>query len=1043
VPEGTTRLILASQFKGYRNTMSELTDRLRAFSILMALVLTGSALTGCSRGLYRRQADRESHYLIREKSLGTPWAVPDAFTIDPDPRSRFFDPADPDCPRLPPAGPQLYQYKLPELSHRGGRPVESLPAPLETQPADAPELPVPQDVLQTDGASAGNGPRQAGQGPLRLVAFAEDPAPAGPASAVSDQAADPFLDDITSATDPRAGTKELKFQPVGRAYWNDVPDQCVARMLDFPSVREEYRMSFGAPPPPTLLSTAPRMTVHDLFELAVLNSREYQREKEALYQAALNLSLERYAYATKFTARGNGVDTAYTHHRVDGTTVNTLTVPSAVSGEKLLASGGTLLGRFANDVVLTFNGPTGFAADISSEMLFEITQSVFQRDVVLEPLIQSERDLVYAARRYARYRREFFFDVARTYYSILLTCRGIEIDAQNYFAQVRNYEQAREEVGSEISAAPNVIALNQYEQGVLSARSSLIRQCLQLEDELDRMKLTFGLPTETPIDVDLTELEQLTLRDMIEVNRAQAHRWQVRLRTLRAKDPEDNHGDILTADYSMAERLITWFMQRRRVDPTIDEPVDLYRHRARFRLDAARLDVLDERKNLQEVLTADPPKQRILVFQRQIDMITSLATVVQRQGQLGTRLDLPDGTLDAARVEYSAQLEEFKKLQQGLSDALENNADDTVIVDLIEGATQVLATLDRLSQELDVLIFGHPVESVSLQETLERTDVLMATAQAAFDAAGQGLPPVDISVDDAMLTALVQRLDLMNERGALADRWREVKIAADELRSRLDLNASQTIGTAKNRPFDFSTDNATTRLRLAWDLPLNRKSNRNLYRRTLINYHAGLRNLQQYEDTIKQQVRSQLRNLEQRRVQYPISVAQAALAEEQVLSTRLQLILGLPGVRAPDLLDAYNASRVALGAMVDLRIGYIVERAQFALEMEAMMLDDTGFWPDMDNPQYQPRPDFVYPWNAGSAYGDFPAFLRVSRELRGMLNYAPPGASPGPQPDAGAASAEPDEADEANDVDDAGQADELGWAFPPPAPVVEPAADRR
>ena len=41
------------------------------------------------------------------------------------------------------------------------------------------------------------------------------------------------------------------------------------------------------------------------------------------------------------------------------------------------------------------------------------------------------------------------------------------------------------------------------------------------------MKLVLGLPTETPIDVDLTELEQLTLRDLIEVNREQVRRWQV------------------------------------------------------------------------------------------------------------------------------------------------------------------------------------------------------------------------------------------------------------------------------------------------------------------------------------------------------------------------------------------------------------------------------------------------------------------------------------------------------------------------------------
>ena len=636
----------------------------------------------------------------------------------------------------------------------------------------------------------------------------------------------------------------------------------------------------------------------------------------------------------------------------------------------------------------------GLRRTLARRCCSQITQSVFQRDVLLEPLIQSERDLVYAARSFARFRKEFFFDIASTYYNILLTYRRIEIDAQNYFSQVRNYQQAREEVESEISTAPNVIFLNQFEQGVLTARSTLIQQCLQLEDDLDSMKLTLGLPTETAIDVDLFELEQLTLRDMIEVNREQSRRWQVRLQTLRGKDPKANHGDILTADYSLAERLITWFIQRRRIDPTIPEPIELYRQRARFRLDSARLDALSERQILQEVQTAEPPKQRILVLQRQVDMIDSQLTLIQRQGQLATRLNIPPGELERARAAYKRLLSEFNKLQENLSRALKTNPDDSVIIGLTAGATEVLAALDTLCQDLDVLIFGQPVDAVDVQQTLAQSDALMATTQAAFDAAGQGLPPVDISVDDAMVTSLVQRLDLMNERGALADRWREIKIAADELRSRLDLNASQTIGTAKNRPFGFSMDNANTRLQLAWDLPLNRKRDRNLYRRTLVSYNAELRNLQQFEDTIKQNVRRQLRNLEQARVQYPISVTQAALAEEQVLSTRMQLILGLPGVRAQDLLSAYNDSREALGAMVDRRIGYIVERALFALELEAMMLDDAGFWPDINNPKYQPKPDVVYPWNAGSAYGDFPSFLKVSHELRRMLDYAPPGAGP-------------------------------------------------
>ena len=100
--------------------------------------------------------------------------------------------------------------------------------------------------------------------------------------------------------------------------------------------------------------------------------------------------------------------------------MNTLDIPTTVTADKVLATGGDLLARFANDVVLTFNGPDGFAADIGSELLLDVSQSVFQRDVVFERLTQAERDVVYAAREFARDRKTLFTTLARQYYNLLL-----------------------------------------------------------------------------------------------------------------------------------------------------------------------------------------------------------------------------------------------------------------------------------------------------------------------------------------------------------------------------------------------------------------------------------------------------------------------------------------------------------------------------------------------------------------------------------------------------------------------------------------------
>ncbi len=76
------------------------------------------------------------------------------------------------------------------------------------------------------------------------------------------------------------------------------------------------------------------------------------------------------------------------------------------------------------------------------------------------------------------------------------------------------------------------------------------------------------------------------------------------------------------------------------------------------------------------------------------------------------------------------------------------------------------------------------------------------------------------------------------------------------------------------------------------------------------------------------------------------------------------------------------------------RIGYIVDRARFALDLELMEIDTTGFWPQIDDPDYQPEANLEYPENAGPTYGDIPRFLLVSREIREMLDAPLPGEEP-------------------------------------------------
>ena len=79
---------------------------LGTWTALVGLVLL--ATTGCGRSFYRCQADREVHGLVGCVSDDPRWPL-DGFTIEPDPRSRMFDPFCPDYPPMPPDDPTSHR----------------------------------------------------------------------------------------------------------------------------------------------------------------------------------------------------------------------------------------------------------------------------------------------------------------------------------------------------------------------------------------------------------------------------------------------------------------------------------------------------------------------------------------------------------------------------------------------------------------------------------------------------------------------------------------------------------------------------------------------------------------------------------------------------------------------------------------------------------------------------------------------------------------------------------------------------------------------
>ncbi|MGA1618724.1 MAG: hypothetical protein ACO37F_09445, partial [Pirellulales bacterium] len=68
------------------------------------------AATGCTRGKYYLQADREVSTLLAEKSCDPRWAVPANYNIRQDEKSRFYDAYNQVFPPMPPDDPTSHRY---------------------------------------------------------------------------------------------------------------------------------------------------------------------------------------------------------------------------------------------------------------------------------------------------------------------------------------------------------------------------------------------------------------------------------------------------------------------------------------------------------------------------------------------------------------------------------------------------------------------------------------------------------------------------------------------------------------------------------------------------------------------------------------------------------------------------------------------------------------------------------------------------------------------------------------------------------------------
>jgi outer membrane protein TolC len=239
----------------------------------------------------------------------------------------------------------------------------------------------------------------------------------------------------------------------------------------------------------------------------------------------------------------------------------------------------------------------------------------------------------------------------------------------------------------------------------------------------------------------------------------------------------------------------------------------------------------------------------------------------------------------------------------------------------------------------------------------EETDVPPADAPIVLSPPSrEDRGPLEMDSEPAIRLALEHRLDLRVAEGGVYDSMRGVAVAANGFLPEFTLGGGTSFGERRGTgsalsddaavSFDRGSYNALLRL----DLPLERTAERNTYRNQLINLERSVRDLQALEDSIKLDVRNQLRDMLESRESLRIQAQAVALAQRRVDSTSLLLKLGRAEIR--DVLEAQQALLSAQNALTSALVNYRVSELLLQSNLGLLEVDETGLWQE-----YRPETD--------------------------------------------------------------------------------------
>jgi outer membrane protein TolC len=200
----------------------------------------------------------------------------------------------------------------------------------------------------------------------------------------------------------------------------------------------------------------------------------------------------------------------------------------------------------------------------------------------------------------------------------------------------------------------------------------------------------------------------------------------------------------------------------------------------------------------------------------------------------------------------------------------------------------------------------------------------------------------DFSEAEAVATALSKRLDLLNSSDAILDAQRKVFVAADGLKAQLDLGANANIPLQDLSSSEAKTLDDFYLYGARVDLPLDRVTEQNIYRKALITLNQKHREYELAADTAALEVRQAYRELKEAAQRYKVQSEQLRLAQKRLKDTFLLMQYSRASSRRVldaqgDLFDAQNTATEAL-------VAYTIATLNFYRDTEVLGVRPDGMW---------------------------------------------------------------------------------------------------